>query len=86
MLFSVGATYGSRFSIWDLSKSQGGKPLQTGISFPEGGHQFRYAFGSIVFDYRDPHIDLQDGARRVRIISLLRPSAQPKERLFIFMI
>ncbi|KAG2061396.1 hypothetical protein BDR06DRAFT_1016493 [Suillus hirtellus] len=38
----VGATYGSRFSIWDLSKSQGGKPLQTGISFPEGGHQFRW--------------------------------------------
>ncbi|KAG1778608.1 hypothetical protein EV702DRAFT_1219177 [Suillus placidus] len=38
----VGATYGSRFSIWDLSKPQGGKPLQTGISFPEGGHQFRW--------------------------------------------
>ncbi|KAH7921485.1 hypothetical protein BV22DRAFT_1122121 [Leucogyrophana mollusca] len=38
----VGATYGSWFSIWDLSKIQGGKPMESGISFPEGGFLFRW--------------------------------------------
>ncbi|KAK0210490.1 hypothetical protein DFS33DRAFT_296876 [Desarmillaria ectypa] len=38
----VGAVYGSKFSIWDLSKLQGGKPLAAGNSFPEGGDKFRW--------------------------------------------
>lgn len=38
----VGVSYGPRFSIWDLSKLRGGKPLHTGTSFPEGGHSFRW--------------------------------------------
>ncbi|KAJ7191074.1 hypothetical protein GGX14DRAFT_481964 [Mycena pura] len=37
----VGAVYGSRYSIWDLSKLQGGKPV-TGTSFPQSGHRFRW--------------------------------------------
>lgn len=40
---SIGAVYGSKFSIWDISHLQGGKPAATGSTFPEGGHQFRYA-------------------------------------------
>jgi hypothetical protein len=40
---SVGAVYRSKFSIWDMSKLQGGKPCATGISFPGGGHRFRFA-------------------------------------------
>jgi hypothetical protein len=51
-IFSVGATYGSTFSIWDMSKLQGGKPSVTGVSFPEGGRQFRCAFsGCWVHNY-----------------------------------
>jgi hypothetical protein len=38
----VGAVYGSRYSLWDISRLQGGKPM-TGNSFPQGGHRFRYA-------------------------------------------
>lgn len=38
----IGGVYGSRFSIWDISQLHGGKPLATGISFLEGGHQFRW--------------------------------------------
>ncbi|KAH7908012.1 WD40-repeat-containing domain protein [Hygrophoropsis aurantiaca] len=38
----IGATYGSGFSIWDLSKIQGGKPLHSETCFPEGGYQFRW--------------------------------------------
>ncbi|EIM82598.1 uncharacterized protein STEHIDRAFT_103130 [Stereum hirsutum FP-91666 SS1] len=38
----VGAAYGSRFTIWDLSKLSGGKPTATGFSFPEGSHRFRW--------------------------------------------
>ncbi|ETW85578.1 hypothetical protein HETIRDRAFT_309790 [Heterobasidion irregulare TC 32-1] len=38
----VGATCGPRFAIWDLAKLQGGKPTVTGMSFPEGGHRFRW--------------------------------------------
>jgi len=38
----IGATYGSRFALWDLSKLQGGKPNLTGTSFPEGGNRFRW--------------------------------------------
>lgn len=40
--YSVGASYGSRFAIWDMSKLRGGKPIHTGISFQDGGHTFRY--------------------------------------------
>ncbi|KAK0459460.1 uncharacterized protein EV420DRAFT_268163 [Desarmillaria tabescens] len=40
----VGAVYGSKFSIWDLSKLQGGKPLTAGNSFPEGGDKFRWCY------------------------------------------
>jgi len=39
----VGATYGSMFSIWDMSKLQGGKPSVTGTSFSDGGRQFRWS-------------------------------------------
>jgi len=38
----IGATYGSRFSIWDLSNLHGGKPAVTGTSFTQGGDQFRW--------------------------------------------
>lgn len=38
----IGATYGSRYSIWDLSNLHGGKPNISGPGFPEGGHQFRW--------------------------------------------
>jgi len=38
----VGASYGSRFAIWDMSKLRGGKPIHTGISFQDGGHSFRW--------------------------------------------
>ncbi|KAJ7687570.1 hypothetical protein B0H14DRAFT_3055284 [Mycena olivaceomarginata] len=37
----VGAVYGSRYSLWDISRLQGGKPM-TGNSFPQGGHRFRW--------------------------------------------
>ena len=37
----IGAVYGSRYSIWDLSNLQGGKPSISGPGFVEGGHQFR---------------------------------------------
>ncbi|KAJ7489969.1 hypothetical protein B0H11DRAFT_2011256 [Mycena galericulata] len=37
----VGAVYGSRYSLWDISRLQGGKPT-TGNSFPQGGHRFRW--------------------------------------------
>jgi hypothetical protein len=37
----IGATYGSRYSIWDLSNLHGGKPNISGPGFAEGGHQFR---------------------------------------------
>jgi hypothetical protein len=40
--YSVGASQGSRFAIWDMSKLRGGKPIHTGISFQDGGHAFRY--------------------------------------------
>ncbi|KAH9951421.1 WD40-repeat-containing domain protein [Amylocystis lapponica] len=38
----VGATYGSKFAIWDMANLHGGKPTVAGTSFPEGGHQFRW--------------------------------------------
>lgn len=39
---SIGAAYGSRFSLWDLSKLQGGKPNIVGPTFPDGGTRFRW--------------------------------------------
>lgn len=39
---SIGAVHRSRFSLWDLSKLQGGKPALSGASFPEGAHRFRW--------------------------------------------
>ncbi|KZP24876.1 hypothetical protein FIBSPDRAFT_1041985 [Athelia psychrophila] len=38
----IGATYGTRFSIWDITKLEGGKPSLSGVSFPEGGGHFRW--------------------------------------------
>ncbi|KAI0049675.1 hypothetical protein FA95DRAFT_1537636 [Auriscalpium vulgare] len=38
----VGAAYGGRFSLWDVSKLHGGKPSFTGSTFPEGAHRFRW--------------------------------------------
>ena len=40
---SIGAAYGSRFALWDLSKLNGGKPNVVGPTFPDGGTKFRYA-------------------------------------------
>jgi hypothetical protein len=40
--YSIGAVHRSRFSLWDLSKLQGGKPALSGPSFPEGAHRFRW--------------------------------------------
>ncbi|PSR75126.1 hypothetical protein PHLCEN_2v9311 [Hermanssonia centrifuga] len=39
----IGAAYGSKFALWDLSKLQGGKPAITGSTFPEGGTKFRWS-------------------------------------------
>ena len=39
---SIGAVHRARFSLWDLSKVQGGKPALSGASFPEGAHRFRW--------------------------------------------
>ncbi|KAG8692751.1 hypothetical protein FRC09_010986, partial [Ceratobasidium sp. 395] len=36
----IGATYGSRWMIWDLGRLQGGKPIATGEGFLTGGHRF----------------------------------------------
>ncbi|KAF8491930.1 WD40-repeat-containing domain protein [Gautieria morchelliformis] len=38
----VGAAYGSRWSIWDMRKLQGGKPVATGQGFMHGTHRFRW--------------------------------------------
>ncbi|TFK42839.1 WD40-repeat-containing domain protein [Crucibulum laeve] len=38
----IGAVYGSKFSVWDVSRLSGGKPLFSGTSFSEGGHRFRW--------------------------------------------
>ncbi|KAF9228051.1 hypothetical protein BS17DRAFT_726849 [Gyrodon lividus] len=38
----IGATYGPRFAIWDMSKLRGGRPTHTGTSFPDRGHAFRW--------------------------------------------
>ncbi|QRV86547.1 hypothetical protein RhiJN_14565 [Ceratobasidium sp. AG-Ba] len=38
----IGATYGSRWMIWDLRRLQGGKPVATGEGFLTGGHRFRW--------------------------------------------
>ncbi|KAH8117143.1 hypothetical protein DFH11DRAFT_983710 [Phellopilus nigrolimitatus] len=38
----IGSVFGTEFALWDLSKLKGGKPLSTGLSFPEGGHRFRW--------------------------------------------
>ncbi|KAI0317750.1 hypothetical protein OF83DRAFT_1083385 [Amylostereum chailletii] len=39
----IGAAYGSRFVLWDISKLQGGKPALTGPSFPDGARRFRFS-------------------------------------------
>lgn len=41
-LYSIGATYGSKFALWDLGKLNGGKPTMSGTSFTEGGNRFRF--------------------------------------------
>ncbi|CAL1703833.1 unnamed protein product [Somion occarium] len=38
----IGATYGSKFALWDLTKLHGGKPTMSGTSFTEGGNRFRW--------------------------------------------
>lgn len=38
----IGAVYGPRFSVWNTSSLFGGKPFASGVSFPEGGHRFRW--------------------------------------------
>ncbi|KAG5645858.1 hypothetical protein DXG03_005200 [Asterophora parasitica] len=38
----IGAVYGSKFAVWDISHLRGGKPFASGISFPDGGHKFRW--------------------------------------------
>jgi len=38
----IGATYGPRFAIWDMSRLRGGRPTHTGTSFPDTGHAFRW--------------------------------------------
>lgn len=45
---SVGAIYGNRFALWDISKLEGGKPAVTGSSFPEGGTKFRSVHCSLL--------------------------------------
>ncbi|KAF9002014.1 hypothetical protein BDQ17DRAFT_1327033 [Cyathus striatus] len=36
----IGAVYGSKFSIWDISHLRGGLPLFSSASFSEGGHRW----------------------------------------------
>ncbi|KAF8623975.1 hypothetical protein AX15_006129 [Amanita polypyramis BW_CC] len=38
----IGAVCGTQFAVWDLRNSQGGRPFRNGISFPDGGHYFRW--------------------------------------------
>ncbi|KAL0947229.1 hypothetical protein HGRIS_013346 [Hohenbuehelia grisea] len=38
----VGAAYGSKFSIWDISSLQGGKPRMVGNTFADGIQRFRW--------------------------------------------
>ncbi|EED83928.1 predicted protein [Postia placenta Mad-698-R] len=38
----IGASYGTTFSIWDLTDLHGGKPNITGVSFPDGSAQFKW--------------------------------------------
>ncbi|EPQ58505.1 hypothetical protein GLOTRDRAFT_137202, partial [Gloeophyllum trabeum ATCC 11539] len=38
----IGAAYGSRYSIWDLTMLRGGKPSLSGVSFPGGNDKFRW--------------------------------------------
>ncbi|KAF8309736.1 WD40 repeat-like protein [Clavulina sp. PMI_390] len=37
-----GATYGGQWHVWDQRSMNGGKPLESGEAFPEGGHRFRW--------------------------------------------
>ncbi|KAL9714904.1 hypothetical protein Ac2012v2_001564 [Leucoagaricus gongylophorus] len=39
----IGAVYGSKFSIWDLSNFRGGKPIVTVDTLLDGAHQFRWS-------------------------------------------
>ena len=52
---SVGAAYGSRWSIWDLRKLQGGKPIATGPGFIHGTHRFRYVRTRLLLPLRTQH-------------------------------
>ncbi|TDL23611.1 hypothetical protein BD410DRAFT_142541 [Rickenella mellea] len=38
----VGAVHGPSYALWDISNLRGGKPFAGGVSFPEGGHRFRW--------------------------------------------
>ncbi|KAF5373005.1 hypothetical protein D9758_001760 [Tetrapyrgos nigripes] len=38
----IGAVYGSKYAVWDISKLHGGKPSATGTTFSQGGHRFRW--------------------------------------------
>ncbi|THV08055.1 hypothetical protein K435DRAFT_959507 [Dendrothele bispora CBS 962.96] len=38
----VGAVYGSKYAVWDISKLQGGKPSAVGTTFSQGGNKFRW--------------------------------------------
>ncbi|KAK7447055.1 hypothetical protein VKT23_014266 [Stygiomarasmius scandens] len=38
----VGAVYGSKYAVWDISKLHGGKPSASGGTFSQGGHKFRW--------------------------------------------
>jgi len=44
-----GATFGSRWLVWDLRRLQGGKPVAAGEAFAEGGHRFKWC-------PTDPHL------------------------------
>ncbi|KAG8927680.1 hypothetical protein FRC02_007933 [Tulasnella sp. 418] len=45
----IGATYGNRWSVWDMRKLQGGKPVASGEGHAQGGSRFRWC-------PTDPHL------------------------------
>lgn len=57
-----GACYGSKWHIWNQRSLQGGKPVESGDAFPEGGHRFRYTSLALL------HPKLQ---RRIKLILLI---------------
>lgn len=76
----IGATYGSRWSVWDLRKLQGGKPIATGEGMEYGGDRFRWSPS-------DPHLFAIStssplGGASVKVYKTTSPAA-PREYIIL---